>query len=58
MFLGNYSPGTLGFCLLFAFMPLVAALDVAHTSTYCDHLREMAGQDRNRLDAMTPEVPF
>jgi len=25
---------------------------------YCDHLREMAGQDRNRLDAMTPEVPF
>lgn len=25
---------------------------------YCDHLRELAGQDRTRLDAMTPEVPF
>lgn len=25
---------------------------------YCDHLRELAGQDRKRLDAMTPEVPF
>jgi len=25
---------------------------------YCDHLRALAGQDRSRLDAMTPEVPF
>lgn len=25
---------------------------------YCDHLRELAGQDRTRLDAMTSEVPF
>lgn len=25
---------------------------------YCDHLRTLAGQDRNRLDAMTTEVPF
>jgi len=25
---------------------------------YCDHLRALAGQDRTRLDAMTPEVPF
>jgi len=25
---------------------------------YCDHLRELAGKDRSRLDAMTPEVPF
>ena len=25
---------------------------------YCDHLRELAGKDRKRLDAMTPEVPF
>lgn len=25
---------------------------------YCDHLRELAGQDRTRRDAMTPEVPF
>ena len=25
---------------------------------YCDHLRELAVKDRNRLDAMTPEVPF
>jgi hypothetical protein len=25
---------------------------------YCDHLRELAGKDRTRLDAMTPEVPF
>ena len=46
MFLENYSPGILGFCLLFAFMPLVAALDVAHTSTYCDHLREELNRQR------------
>lgn len=25
---------------------------------YCDHLRELAGKDRTRLDAMTPGVPF
>jgi hypothetical protein len=25
---------------------------------YCDHLRELAGKDRTRLDAMNPEVPF
>ena len=25
---------------------------------YCDHLRSLAGQDRSRLDGMTPEVPF
>ncbi|CUH39027.1 hypothetical protein JSE7799_01746 [Jannaschia seosinensis] len=25
---------------------------------YCDHLRELAGNDRTRLDAMTPEVSF
>jgi hypothetical protein len=25
---------------------------------YCDHLRELAGKDRTRLDDMTPEVPF
>lgn len=25
---------------------------------YCDHLRELAAQDRKRLDGMTPEVPF
>lgn len=25
---------------------------------YCDHLRELVGQDRKRLNAMTPEVPF
>ena len=25
---------------------------------YCDHLRALAGQDRGRLDALTPEVPF
>jgi hypothetical protein len=25
---------------------------------YCDHLRELAGQDRKRFEAMTPEVPF
>lgn len=25
---------------------------------YCDQLRALAGQDRTRLDAMTPEVPF
>ena len=45
MFLENYS-ATLGFCLLFAFMPLVAALDVAHTSTHCDHLREELNRQR------------
>ncbi len=27
-------------------------------TAYCDHLREIAGRDRARLDAMTPEVPF
>ena len=25
---------------------------------YCDHLRELAGKDRSRLYAMTPEVTF
>lgn len=25
---------------------------------YCDQLRALAGQDRSRLDAMTPEVPL
>lgn len=25
---------------------------------YCDQLRALAGQDRARLDVMTPEVPF
>jgi hypothetical protein len=25
---------------------------------YCDNLRELAGKERTRLDAMTPEVPF
>jgi len=25
---------------------------------YCDHLRELAAQDRARLDGMIPEVPF
>lgn len=25
---------------------------------YCDHLRELAAQDRKRLDGMTPEAPF
>lgn len=25
---------------------------------YCDHLRELAAQDRARLDAMVPEVPL
>ena len=25
---------------------------------YCDHLRELAAQDRKRLDGMAPEVPF
>ena len=25
---------------------------------YCDHLRQLAGKDHARLDAMTPEVPF
>ena len=32
-------------------------LDVVITG-YCDHLRELAGKDRTRLDDMTPEVPF
>ncbi len=27
-------------------------------SGYCDHLRELAGQDRNRLDSMSERVPF
>lgn len=25
---------------------------------YCDTLRELAGQDRDRLDAMTARIPF
>ncbi len=25
---------------------------------YCDHLRDLAGQDRNRIGAMTEGVPF
>ena len=25
---------------------------------YCEHLRELAAQDRARLDGMIPEVPF
>ena len=25
---------------------------------YCDHLRDLAGQDRNRLDGMAERVPF
>ena len=25
---------------------------------YCDQLRALVGQDRTRLDAMTPEVPL
>ncbi len=25
---------------------------------YCDHLRELAAQDRARLNSMTTEVPF
>ena len=25
---------------------------------YCDKLRELAGQDRDRLDAMTARIPF
>ena len=25
---------------------------------YCDHLRELAAKDRERLDGMIPEVPF
>lgn len=25
---------------------------------YCEHLRELAAEDRTRLDGMTPEVPF
>jgi hypothetical protein len=25
---------------------------------YCDHLRELAAEDRARLDSMTAEVPF
>jgi hypothetical protein len=25
---------------------------------YCDHLRELAGRDRGRLDGMAGEVPF
>ena len=27
-------------------------------SGYCDHLRDLAGQDRNRIGAMTEGVPF
>jgi len=25
---------------------------------YCDHLRDLAGQDRSRIDGMADEVPF
>ncbi len=25
---------------------------------YCDHLRTLAGRDRDRLDGMTEQVPF
>ena len=25
---------------------------------YCDHLRDLAGQDRSRLDGITEQVPF
>jgi hypothetical protein len=25
---------------------------------YCDHLRDLAGRDRGRLDAMSEQVPF
>ena len=25
---------------------------------YCDHLRELAGQDRSRLDGMSEQVPY
>jgi hypothetical protein len=25
---------------------------------YCDHLRDLAGQDRSRIDDMTEQVPF
>jgi hypothetical protein len=25
---------------------------------YCDHLRDLAGQDRSRLDGMTEQAPF
>ena len=32
-------------------------IDVVVTG-YCDHLRELAAQDRARLDGMVPEVPF
>lgn len=32
-------------------------IDVVVTG-YCDHLRELASRDRNRLDGMVPEVPF
>ena len=31
---------------------------VAIVTGYCDHLRELAAQDRGRLDGMTPEAPF
>ncbi len=30
----------------------------AVVTSFCDHLRELAARDRNRLDAMTAEVPF
>jgi hypothetical protein len=32
-------------------------IEVAVTG-FCDHLRALAGEDRSRLDASTPEVPF
>ena len=25
---------------------------------YCDHLRDLAGQDRSRIDGMAEQVPF
>lgn len=25
---------------------------------YCDHLRDLAGKDRSRLDGMSEQVPF
>ena len=32
-------------------------IEVAVTG-YCDHLAVLVGQDRSRLDAVRPEVPF
>jgi len=44
----------------------LAALDVEEWRTlieivvtgYCDHLRELAAQDRGRLDGMSEGIPF